>query len=310
MKRLLCVVGLSLVSISLYCAVFAVVQRPLVVGEVVRQLDARLNYAGKLPSPKLLIFAGSNGRYSHACTPLAAPLGLPCVNASVGVGIGLDFQLDIWSRHLHAGDVVYLPLEYGQYRSSQSEMEGGLQHALWVHYWREQLWERPPERIFKAWFSFDLSWLIQGLLEMSLQHAGVVRRGSAGGHTAQGDVRGHDQQAALAYKAFVRGARAEPTAVPERSAAIQALTGFLDTARERGVLVVGGLPTIPEGVSLREDDIQKLRQLFQQHGHRFVVLANRSQYPLDCFYDALYHLRQECQLAHSAMVGRALKAAL
>ena len=77
---------------------------------------------------------------------------------------------------------------------------------------------------------------------------------------------------------------------------------------ERGVVVVGGLPTIPDDVPLSPATIDAVRAVFEQH--RFVVLPNHSQYPLSCFFDTLYHLNEECQLEHSRSVGAALAAAL
>ena len=295
-------------SMLLYLAVFSVVQRPLTVGEVARQLDTRLQFAQQLRSPKLVIFAGSNGRYSHHCATLAAPLGMPCVNASIGVGIGLDFQLDAWLDHLHAGDLFYMPLEYGQYRSTQADMQAGLQNALLVHHWPGRLWALPPERIVRALASFDVSSLIQGLAEMGLQAAGVSRRGGSIGHTLQGDARAHELAAALPYAAFLRSARAEPTSVPAQSHALAVLGRFLDAAQARGVRVVGGLPTVPDTVTVEPADVDALRRFYTRHGHGFLALPNLSRHPLGCFFDTLYHLVQECQQAHSAAVGQALRA--
>jgi hypothetical protein len=74
--------------------------------------------------------------------------------------------------------------------------------------------------------------------------------------------------------------------------------------------VVGGLPTTPDNVVIGEASIATLRELFMRHGHRFLVLPNHSQYPLSCFYDSLYHLNEECQIRHSALLGQVLAAEL
>jgi hypothetical protein len=86
------------------------------------------------------------------------------------------------------------------------------------------------------------------------------------------------------------------------------LGGFLGRMRERGVLVVGGLPTTPDGVPLDDAGIERLQRFFAGHGQRWLQLPNRSQYPLNCFYDTLYHLNEPCQMVHSARVGTALAA--
>jgi hypothetical protein len=61
-------------------------------------------------------------------------------------------------------------------------------------------------------------------------------------------------------------------------------------------------------VQINEPLVAQLRGFFQQHGQDFLVLPNRSQYPLDCFFDSLYHLNEGCQVEHSKLVGRAIAA--
>ena len=306
MRRLLALVGLVALSIGLFAAVFSVVHRPLVVGEIARQLDYKLGYARTLSSPTIVVLAGSNGRYSHRCAELSAALGRPCVNASIGVGIGLDFQLDQWLPLLRAGDIVYMPLEYDQYGYSRAEMQGGLQNALLVHDRRDYLWEQGTGRVLDAYGSFDLSFLVQGLAEMALRHAGFRRRSSLETLTPQGDERGHTAVAAAAYAEFLRAGAFGRTAIPAASASREVLERFLGEAHRRGIVVVGGLPTIPDDVALAEDTVAAVRAVFEERGQRFLALDNRSRYPRSCFFDTLYHLNEECQCAHSRAVGRAL----
>lgn len=293
-------------SLVLYLLVFGHVHRPLTMGQLRAQLEMRTRYVMTLPSPKLVVFAGSNGRYSHRCEPMARPLAWPCANMSLAVGIGLDFLLARLEPLLAPGDVVYMPLEFLQYAVSRDEMHGGAENAALVHDMREDLWRLPPARIARALGSFDLSHLIHGLGEMALARIGYQRRGSLASTTPQGDEMGHDADAAAPYAAYLRQTRHAPVAIPETSHAIDVLDGFLQRTAARGVLVIGGLPTIPEHVAISPSTLQRLEQLYERRGHRLLVLENRSQYGLECFFDSLGHLREECQLAHSAQVGIAL----
>lgn len=308
MKPLLRLGLLLVLSVWLYAAVVMSVRRPLVVGEVARQIHAKEERARALGSPKLLILAGSNGRYSHACAALAAPLALPCVNGSVGVGIGLDFQLERWLKLLGPGDVVYLPLEYGQYRASRSEMQAGLHQALLLHHFRRELFAQGVPATLRAVASFDLHQIVNGLGETLLHHAGVRRRSGPDSLTPEGDERGHTEAASRAWAASLRVAVPEPTTVPQDSYALQVLGRFLDAARLRGALVVGGLPTIPDDAPLAAADVHRLAQHYGGHGQRFIALPNLSRYPRSCFHDTLYHLHEECQQRHSAALGAALAA--
>ena len=310
MKKLSILIGLVILSIALFVGVFSVVHRPLVVGEIQKQLDRKMGYAGGLSSPKIVILAGSNGRYSHRCEVLSRATGMPCVNASIGVGIGLDFLLERWRPLLHAGDVVYMPLEYSQYGFSESEMHGGLQNALLVHDQRDYLRSLGAGRIVAAYGSFDLSFLLQGLAEMALERHGFQRRSSLDSLTPQGDERGHSAQRGADYATFLRASRFEPIALPVSSHAIDVIGSFLRQSRQDGIRVVGGLPTVPDGVAVPTAVVGRLRALYETPGQRFIALDNRSRYPLGCFFDTLYHLNEDCQLVHSTAVGESLRRAL
>jgi len=305
-KSLLALAGLVAVSIVLFVAVFSVVHRPLVVGEIQNNLDYKLAYARSLASPKIVVLAGSNGRYSHRCEMLTAALGRPCVNASIGVGIGLDFLFDQWRPLLRTGDLVYMPLEYGQYRFTNAEMHGGLQNALMVHSQRDYLRSLDARRIAAAYGSFDLQFLIHGLAEMALDRKGFQRRSSIASLTPQGDERGHSAALGLAYATFLREAVPESSHVPASSDATRLIETFLQQARKDGITVIGGLPTVPDGMVVEHGDIERLRRLYEGNGHRFLLLANQSRYPLTCFFDTLYHLNEDCQKIHSAAIASQL----
>ncbi|MES2099801.1 MAG: hypothetical protein V4569_08285 [Pseudomonadota bacterium] len=303
MKRLLALVGLLALSIALFIAVFSVVHRPLVVGEIQKSLDYKLAYARQIGSPKIVIFAGSNGRFSHRCDMLSAALGRPCVNASIGVGIGIDFQLAQWRPLLRAGDLVYMPLEYSQYGFSNAEMHGGLQNALLVHSHRDILWSLDARRIAAAYGSFDLPFLIHGLAEMALERRGFRRRSSTESLTPQGDESGHTALLGQQYAAFLRSSTFGAISVPFDSDAIRVIEAFLHQARQDGIVVVGGLPTVPDSVVVAPREIERLRQFYAAQGQGFLVLPGQSRYPLDCFFDTLSHLNEACQKTHSAAVA-------
>ncbi len=102
--RLLCA---CLASLLLYGLAFGfVVDRPLSLGFLRHQLDAKLARAASIDGPKLVILAGSNGPYSHRCELIEPVLAMPCVNGGIAVGIGLDYLFARWQPLLHPGDLV------------------------------------------------------------------------------------------------------------------------------------------------------------------------------------------------------------
>jgi hypothetical protein len=309
-KKLVALLVACLASVLFFAAVFRAVDRPLTLGDITRSMNLKAAYARSLVGPKLAIWAGSNGRYSHRCQPFSAETGLPCVNLSVAVGLGIDFQLQQIEGLLNPGDILYVPLEYGQYFADRAEMEGGAENTVLVHDRPDLLWTLPPQRIARAWGYFDLTFLVHGLIETGLSHTGFQRRTGLQTLTPQGDEFGHTALKAGDYRAYLAQLKQEPVTLPPRSHAFDVLGAFLDRARARGVTVVGGLPTSPLDTRLDLAALERLRNFYIAHGQRFVLLPNRSQYPLSCFYDSLSHLNEESQIDHSHRVGRALAAEL
>jgi hypothetical protein len=306
MKKLSALTLAILLSIGLYVAVFSVVKRPLTVGGVDAAFQSKTDYANSLPHPKLAIWAGSNGRYSHRCEAFTEVLRVPCVNLSIAVGVGIDFQLLNFEKLLQAGDVLYVPLEYSQYLIDRAEMEGGAENITIAHQsaaWLDTLGFR---RIVRAWGSFDLPFLVHGSIEMALAGTGFQRRGGKEGLTPQGDQMGHTAADGMAYRAFLAKQGFDTRPLPEHSRAFEVIEGFLDRMRAKGVVVVGGLPTTPDSAKLNDADVARLKALYERHGQYFLVLPNRSQYPLSCFFDTVYHLHEDCQKAHSSRVAEAL----
>jgi hypothetical protein len=176
---------------------------------------------------------------------------------------------------------------------------------------RPLLWSLGPSRIARAYGSFDLTYLVHGVVEMALRQAGIQRRvGSTESINAQGDVIGHSAQIASRYTEFVRGMRPDERPMPEESQSIRVIERFLERSRVRGVTVVAGLPTLPDTVRLDVAFIARLKAMMERHGHSLLILPGRSLNPLGCFYDTLYHLNEECQIRHSRSVGAAISSML
>lgn len=308
MKKLLALSGAITVSLVLYLAVFSVVQRPLTLGDMVRQLDLKLAYARAVNSPKIVVLAGSNGRYSHRCESIAQILGRPCANASIASGIGLDFLLEQFDAVLRPGDLVYMPLEYEQYTANAAAMHGGAQNAVLVR-------SRGPAyvgsldatRLLGVFGAYDLPFMIRGLSEMALARNGFRRRTGSDTLTPQGDEMGHTAEKGQAYKDFVLRAPPPATSVVPSPEVSSTLHAFLARQLNKRVMVLGGLPTVPADTVIADRDIERIRELYTSAGQHFATTQELSRYPRSCFYDTPYHLTEECQMLHSDAVADLLK---
>ncbi|MGP8025735.1 MAG: hypothetical protein ACLPJJ_03305 [Acidocella sp.] len=187
MKRL---VLACLASVALYVAVFAALaDRPLSLGVLRLELLQKTASLAAMPSPRLVILAGSNGPYSHSCAVLGAMLNLPCENAGIAVGIGLD---DVFARYaplLRPGDVVYMPMELQQYTMSSSEYRAAVDGAFLLRHDRAVLRELSPGRVVGAVFCCQLADLLEAAAEMPIAALHAVNAGALlrSEYNAQGD---------------------------------------------------------------------------------------------------------------------------
>jgi len=297
------------VSMAVYGAVFGLlVGRPLAHGPLARQIDAKLALGAAAPSPKLVILAGSNGPYSHRCEVLEAMLSLPCINAGIAVGIGLDYLFARWRPFLRPGDVVYLPMETAQYIRSRSATRVGPDAAIMLRHDRATLVALPPDRWAGALFAVDARAAIMALLETLFTALGVAPANADATTNRWGDHVGHGRSDAAGSPAFaIGGGSGEPTAADIRAGyGTSLIVAFVTWARARGVAVIGGVPAALDAVPLPADSIAAIRATYEQLGGRFLELPGAARYPRAAFYDSPDHLIEACQIAHSIRVASAL----
>jgi hypothetical protein len=304
-----------LLSVAVYFLAFAfVLDRPLALGLPRLQIDAKLARGAAIPGRKLVILAGSNGPYSHRCETIEPLLAIPCVNAGVAVGIGLDYLFARWKPLLKPGDIVYLPLEEAQYVRGRAETAVGPDAAIMLRHDWATLGTLRAERWEAALFPYDLRGAVMSLIESALVAARFhdPRAEAIGGMNAWGDHVGHTAVLGAANRAML--ARLTPHHVT--AAAIEAgygtriVAGFLDWAPGHGIVTVGGLPTAFADAPMPPATEAAIRAVFQRHGARFLTLTNRAAYPRADFFDTAEHLNEAAQIAHSKLVAAALSADL
>jgi hypothetical protein len=306
MRKLAAVFGLLLASVGLYVLLFALVlDRPLSLGLLRREIDAKLAYAANLPRPKLVILAGSNAVFSHRCGIIGPMLRLPCVNGGVGVGLGLDYQFARWKPLLHAGDTVYMPLELQQYTVTPAQAREGPDAAIMLRHDRVTLAALSPARWLAAAFSATMEDAVLGLVEDAALLLHPAFATAPPQIDAAGDGIGRTLGAALGNRAFLASLhRTDPT--PDAIAAghgSREVAAFLAWAKAHDVRVFGGWPTEFADAA---PDSRLAGTLAGLYGGRFLALANAGRYPRVDFFDSQDHLVEECQSRHSIAVAQGL----
>jgi hypothetical protein len=293
----------------LYAMVFAAfADRPLSLGVLRLEILQKTARLAALPSPKIVILAGSNGPYSHSCVIIGAALNMPCENAGIAVGIGLDELFLRYAPYLHAGDVVYMPMETAQYVLMRAQIRAGGDTGILVRHDRWLLARLPADRALGAVFCCNLADLMESLAEMPIALAGLIDpyKVLEAEYNVQGDR--INTPVANADKALlampVRPAPGAGTIRDGYGAA--AIARFVAAEAAAGVIVIGGLPTDFQDVNIPPTTVQAIADIYTKNGGVFVALPNRSEYPRSDFYDSEDHLAAPYQAAHSAAVARLL----
>ena len=302
-----------LLSLAIYAVLFGVVlDRPLSLGMFRQEIDARLTAGTAIEGPKLIIIAGSNGPFSHRCETIEPLLGMPCVNAGVAVGIGLDYLFARWRPLLHPGDVVYLPLEEVQYTRTYVATSVGPDAAIMFRHDWATLTQLSPDRWLGAAFASGPRAALMSLIETLLVRSGFSdpREVALGSTNAWGDHTGH-----TAARGEVNAARLA-TIMPYHETAARIASGdgsamvrdFIGWCRGHGILVVGGLPAGFADSPAPSATRIAIGAIFTGAGARFIDLGDR--YPRSAFFDTPDHLNEAAQIVHSRAVAAALAVVL
>ncbi len=286
--------------------------RPLSLGMFRHQIDKSLARGAAIEGTKVVIIAGSNGPYSHRCETIEPLLGMPCVNAGVAVGIGLDYLFARWRPLLRAGDIVYLPLEEAQYSRTDAAASVGPDASIMFRHDRATLASLPAGRWLGAAFSFSPRAALMGLIELALVWSGFEdpREAALGAANMWGDHVGHTAALGRVNAARMAGVTphhdtASEIALGDGSATVR---DFVRWAVIYGVRVVGGLPAGFAGSPISDATRADRFAVFTSEGARFIDLADR--YPRSAFFDTPDHLNEEAQIARSRLVAAELIAIL
>jgi hypothetical protein len=296
-------------SLILYLIVFgALADRPLSLGLLDDELSQKTAALAALRSPKIVILAGSNGPYSHSCVVIGEMLDLPCENAGIAVGIGLDVIFTRYAPLLHAGDVIYMPMELAQYTRTRAQYRASADAAMLLREDPQLLPELSAGRMLGAMFCCNLADLVEAAVEMPLAQSGRInpQKLLLTEYNPQGD-RIDNTPAAADMDLLRHISRSEP--------AVPAITGgygelliahFVRSETARHIIVIGGLPTDDAAAPLGMETIDALASTYRQNGGNFLVLPNHSLYPIQDFLNGEDHLVQSCQMLHSESVAEML----
>jgi hypothetical protein len=232
---------------------------------------------------------------------------------SIAAGMSLSYQFDNIKPYLDRGDLVYLPLEYAQYRRSKLQVMAGEDAPYIVAYDKKYLLKLNMEHLLNTLFYADLRYFLSAVGEMLMHNMNVRQRYSVDDLTTQGDESGHAGQKAARYSEHIRNTHWNKPLISDFKASdygTRTLVEFMNWASSKGILVVGGLPTTFNDEPLPRELIRTVCSFYRSHGHAFIKLENNSQFHREQFFDSPNHLQEPYQVSHSQKLAPLLKALL
>lgn len=316
-KLIVSFVGISVLSLLTYSLLFFFIfKKPMTIGEWFEMYKKKESYARAIGSQKkIVLVAGSNGVYSHSCAEMEKAVGLKCLNAATGVGLGIKFILEKSKEFISPGDIVILPLEYNFYTYSQQQVTyASLGNNYIAQYERGYLLKLGRAQILPILFSFNFQYLFSSAVELGLNAVGFKRRSGAHALNANGDMVNHTKEKGLPYRSYIYSVgqeMADEALLTHTAFASQAIIAdFLNWCRQNNVAAFGAFPTTFDDRKNNPEALKKIKDLYYDSGAGFIETGNDSQYGRECFYDTAYHLNQEYQILHSRKIADYLRRSL
>jgi hypothetical protein len=239
---------------------------------------------------------------------LTAMLKMPCENAGIAVGIGLDDLFARYEPSFRPDDVVYMPMELQQYSTTASAYRVAVDGQFLLRHDRGVLINLPLPRVVGAVFCCTLPDLMEALVEMPVAVEGAIKPANLLDieYNEQGDRIDNDlsnRNAAL----LASDPRIAPSARNIKSGYGTALIGaFVARESGKGVIIIGGMPVGYSSAQIPDGIVSAIAATYDTNGGRFMVLPNLSGYPRADFFNGEDHLAKPYQYPHSIFIAERL----
>ncbi len=297
-----------------------IIDRPLSLGFLQQQMDAKLARAATIHRPKIVILAGSNGPYSHRCEVIEPILGMPCVNGGGRRGFGaLDYIFNALETGTPCGRLSSTcPWRRSASRSARARghrIRALMRRIMFRHDWHTLLLRWTTcERWLAALFSADLRAAVMGPMEAGLLalHFHDPRIETTGATNAWGDHVGHTAELAHANQAALavmtpHHVSAEQVCAGYGAMLIAGLSRDTTMATAHAIRVIGGLPTEFADQPMPDATLRAISRSISANGGMFLELSSLSRYPREAFFDSPEHLNETWQIRHSQLLAARLQ---
>ena len=243
-------------------------------------------------TPRVLICGGSNALFGIDAHLIESKLGMPALNLATHAALGLSFLLDFMEREARRGDVVVLPLEWGQYQSMRGKWSETLAGYVWT-YDRGYLLRAPRKEALRQFFCTPIAEYgdsisrLHGAMTGAHYEALYLRSGYDWLQLSpNGDLQAH------AFKAVPVVARGLPPQKVDKATAAR-LRDAVDWARKNGVRLIFDWPnTVAHDKPPSDFDarLNAMRSFLRSLDAEVLDDPTDHFFPPEFFLDTLYHL--------------------
>lgn len=126
---------------------------------IIESIRYKQEIATALPSPKIVVLAGSGAMFGVNSTYLEETYGRPTVNLGVNAGISLPVILNSAANIIRPGDLVLLPLEYPLYNREEAA-SSSLIH--WANSYPSTFFQLPLKRALEVFAKTSFTRILEG----------------------------------------------------------------------------------------------------------------------------------------------------
>jgi len=268
--------------------------------------EAKIAYAQKLPSPKIVVSAGSNVLFGVDSQMIEDAFGIPTVNFGVNAGVFLPIILYKTKQILREGDILVMPLEYTMYGYD------GVPNTQMIDY----IFAREPRiwRTLGVFERFAVVWNVT-LARVWQGYQKIEDRAAVGLYSVYNiDQRGDQINTGREFigEDFLRELGDAPVyrygkAFSPNSLGMRYLRDFADYCEENGIVLVFAPTALLKKPEYFSDAIERefymgLPDIVRGFGMGFVGDPYAYMYEVDCFFNTDHHLHQECKKIRTAQL--------
>ncbi len=262
------------------------------------------------PSPKIVFVGGSNLAFGISSGQIKKATGYNVVNMGIYIGLGLSYMLEEVKPYMNSGDIVVIVPEYEVYFPELIEDKDYLLRLLLyypkgVKYLRDPLTILEVSNNFFYGYSQVLRTSVNQAISPQENYEDIYLRSA---FNKFGDVTSH----------------LETSSYPPRKeklnrkvwqidwTAVKLMNQFNADVQKRGVKVYYLYPSVSElYVKISLDTIKAIDgRLRQKLNFPILSTPERYIYPIEDFFDTVYHLNAQGREKRSQMVIKDLKSVL